>query len=279
MSADNSEQIEFWNGSTAINWVADEERMDGLLAPLSQHLIERARVQPGEAVIDIGCGCGGTSLALAGAGARVLGIDISVPMLTRAREHGLGNDQVEFIEADAASHAFKAEFDLLFSRFGVMFFAEPVAAFANLRSALNATGRLCFICWQAVSENPWLALPMGAAQPFLPETDPPDPRAPGPFSFADAEYLSQVLTEAGFSEVAVEAYPVAMRVGADLAEAMEFYTRVGPLSSVLSSLEPASREAAIAAVEQAIASSQPAASSESAGVTLAGGCWIATARR
>ena len=173
MAGDNSDQIEFWNGSTATNWVAAEERMAELLAPLSRHVIERARVRPGEAVLDIGCGCGGTSLAMAGAGARVLGIDVSGPMLARAREHGRGNDQVEFIEADAASNPFNPEFDLLFSRFGVMFFADPAAAFANLRGGLNPTGRLCFICWQAVSENPWLAAPMAAAPPILAHLVPP----------------------------------------------------------------------------------------------------------
>ena len=160
MSNDNSEQIEFWNGSTATSWVAAEERMDALLAPLSQHVIACASVQPGEAVLDIGCGCGPTSLAMAAAGARVVGIDVSAPMLARARENGRGNARVEFIEADASSHPFKPEFDLLFSRFGVMFFADPAAAFTNLRDALKPSGRLCFICWQAVAENPWLAAPM-----------------------------------------------------------------------------------------------------------------------
>jgi ubiquinone/menaquinone biosynthesis C-methylase UbiE len=277
MSNDNSQQIEFWNGSTAINWVAAEERMDELLAPLSQHVIKRADIQAGEAAIDIGCGCGGTSRAMAAAGARVLGIDISTPMLDRAKAQQGTDGQTEFIEADAANYSFDANFDLLFSRFGVMFFADPVAAFANLRSALKPTGRLCFICWQAISENAWLAVPTAAAQPFLPAADAadaPDPLAPGPFSFADPEHLSQVLNDAGFSDVAVEAYPVEMQVGENLAEAMEFYTQVGPLSGVLGSLEPQARESAVAAVEQALISLKT-----DNGFALPGGCWIATALR
>ncbi len=272
MSADNSEQIEFWNGSAATSWVAAEERMDELLAPLSQHIVARAAVQPGEAVVDIGCGCGGTSLAMAAAGARVVGIDVSAPMLARAKQHGRGNDRVEFIEADAATHHFEPTFDLLVSRFGVMFFADPAAAFANLRSSLNPAGRLCFICWQSVAENPWLATPMGAAQPFLPDTEAPDAEAPGPFSLADPEYLSRVLADAGFASIAIDAYSVEMRVGANLAEALEFYTHIGPLSSVLAGLEAANRGAAVAAVTEVLAASETAA-----GITLPGACWIVTA--
>ncbi|MFP6814879.1 MAG: class I SAM-dependent methyltransferase [Pseudomonadales bacterium] len=274
MSGDNSDQIEFWNGSMATNWVAADERMDELLAPLSQLVLQRAGVQRGESILDIGCGCGATSMAMAEAGAQVLGIDVSAPMLARAVERGRGNDGVKFVEADAASHAFEPKFDLLFSRFGVMFFADPVAAFTNLHSALSPGGRLCFICWQAMTENPWLAAPMGAAQPFLPDTDPPAPSAPGPFSMADAELLSNVLNTAGFSDVAVEAHAVEMRVGSNLEEAMEFYTRLGPLAGVLGDIEPDNRAAALAAVSKILAASETAA-----GIALPGGCWIATANQ
>ncbi len=276
--SDNAEQIEFWNGATAINWVATEERMDQLLAPLSAHVIDRAAVQSGDTVLDVGCGCGGTSLAMAALGAEVLGIDVSQPMLARAKEHGQGNDRVEFIQADASTHEFDRQFDLLFSRFGVMFFADPVAAFANLRDALKPTGHACFICWQAMTENSWLAIPTAAVQPFLPKpeagAEAPDPRAPGPFSFADADYLRQILTDAGFTEIAIEAHPVEMQVGTNLDEAMEFYTRIGPLSGVLETLDPADRDAARAAIEQVLVGRQTAT-----GIALPGGCWIVTAQR
>ena len=274
MSGDNSDQIEFWNGSTATNWAAADQRMDELLAPLSQLVIERAGVAHGEWILDIGCGCGATSLAMAEVGAQVLGIDVSAPMLARAKERGRGNDRVDFVEADAASHAFEPNFDLLFSRFGVMFFADPVAAFTNLHSALKPGGRLCFICWQAMTENPWLATPMGAAQPFLPEADPPAASAPGPFSMADAEHLRNVLSNAGFINVAVEAHAVEMRVGSNLEEAMEFYTRLGPLAEVLGEIDPDNRSAALAAVSKILAASETAA-----GIALPGGCWIATAHQ
>ncbi|NIP13202.1 MAG: methyltransferase domain-containing protein [Pseudomonadales bacterium] len=273
MRNDNADQIEFWNGPTASNWVAAEERMNELLAPITAAVLEAAAVKPNETVLDVGCGCGATSRTMADAGATVLGIDISEPMLARARERA-ESESLTFIEADAQSHPFDTAFDLLFSRFGVMFFADPVAAFANLRAALKADGRLCFVCWRAPAENPWLGVGMAAAQPFLPPAETPDPRAPGPFAFADPDYLNQVLNDAGFEDVAITPHDPQMRLGADLAEAMEFVTRVGPLSNALKELEPDQREAALAAVRKALT---PFAGPSS--VLLGGACWIATGQR
>ena len=273
MPNENADQIEFWNGPTASNWVAAEERMDELLAPITTAVLAAAAVGSGESVLDVGCGCGATSRAMAAAGARVVGIDISTPMLARARERA-DSESLSFIEADAQSHAFDSEFDLLFSRFGVMFFADPVAAFANLRGALKPGGRLCFICWRAPTENPWLSIGMAAAQPFLPPAETPDPRAPGPFAFADPDYLSEVLAKAGFEDVAVTPHNPEMRLGADLEEAMEFVTGVGPLSNVLKELAAEQREAALAAVREALT---PFAGPS--GLLLGGACWIATGQR
>ena len=242
--------------------------------PLTRHVIERADVRAGEAVLDVGCGCGATSRAMADAGARMLGIDVSVPMLERAREQAREINSLEFVEADAASHAFDAEFDLLFSRFGVMFFSDPVGAFTNLRGALSSTGRLCFICWQSLRDNPWLATPLKAAQPFLPGVEAPDPRAPGPHALADADYLRDVLGGAGFSDVSAEAYSVQMRIGADLDDAMVFLTQVGPLARALDTVGTAERSSAIEAVRQAMAVNETPD-----GVVLPGACWIATASR
>ncbi len=273
MPNENAEQIEFWNGPTASNWVAAEERMDALLAPITSAVLAAAAVGSDEAVLDVGCGCGATSRAMAAAGARVVGVDVSAPMLARARERA-DSDSLSFIEADAQTHAFDSKFDLLFSRFGVMFFANPVAAFANLRSALKPGGRVCFICWKAPAENPWLSIGMAAAQPFLPPAETPHPRAPGPFAFADPDYLTQVLADAGFKDVALTPYNPEMRLGADLEEAMEFVTRIGPLSNALKELASDPREAALAAVREALT---PFTSSS--GVLLGAACWIATGQR
>src|SRR5881628_2723223 len=161
--------------------------------------MERARIGAGERVIDIGCGCGDTTIALArrvGPAGLVLGIDVSAPMLARAadaaREAGVAH--VRFEHADAQTHRFPAQaFDVLYSRFGVMFFSDPAAAFGNLRTALRPGGRLGFVCWQAVPENPWIAVPLEAAAQHMALPPPPAPGAPGPFSFADPERVRRIL--------------------------------------------------------------------------------------
>ena len=271
----NREQIEFWNGPAAESWVASQERMDQLLAELSHRAIARAAPQPGETVLDIGCGCGGTSLTMAEHGARVTGVDISEPMLAHARARSAGNELLEFIAADASSYPFGARYNLEFSRFGVMFFANPQQAFAHIHSALQDHGRLCFICWQSPGDNPWLSVPGGAAQPFLPQPEsPPDAKAPGPFAFADPEYVQDILGQAGFINIAIEPCTADMRLGGDVEEAVAFLLRNGPMSRVLAELDEDTRNKALDAVRETMA---PYATD--AGIVLSGACWIASANR
>ena len=146
----NAEQIDYWNGPGGQHWVDRQQRQDTVLAPVSDVLIARAGVKAGERIVDVGCGCGGTSFAFAaktGPGGHVLGIDISAPMLARARELTPSNAPVKFVLADATVHPFEpASFDLLASRFGVMFFAEPALSFANMRKALRPGGRIALAC-------------------------------------------------------------------------------------------------------------------------------------
>ena len=142
MSDDNNMQIEFWNGEAGLKWVSDQEKMDLMLNPLSDIAIDLAQPKLDESVIDIGCGCGATSIELARRGAKVWGMDVSAPMLTRARERAASYPESLFTEADASSFEFSSDQQLLFSRFGVMFFVDPVKAFTNLRSALTDDGRL-----------------------------------------------------------------------------------------------------------------------------------------
>lgn len=277
MSSINQEQIDYWNGEAGRVWAEVQARLDTLLAPISSALLERAAVQPGERVVDVGCGCGDTTLALARAGAAVWGIDLSEPMLARARERAAADPalsgRVAFSATDAASQAFSADHQLVFSRFGVMFFADPVAAFVNLRGALSTGGRLCFACWQVPKRNPWMAVAGAAVQPFLAEpASPPDPRAPGPFAFADPDYLRAVLTDAGFRDAAVDAVATTLHIGDTLEEAMQLMQLVGPLSRALRELEPPGRDEALDAARQALS-----AHVADAGLNLGAACWLVQA--
>jgi SAM-dependent methyltransferase len=233
----------------------------------------------GEHVIDIGCGCGETTLALAtevGAAGSVLGVDISQPMLAVARKRidAEGLTQASVTEADAQTHPFApVAADAVFSRFGVMFFEDPTAAFANILKGLKPGGRLAFVCWRPFTENPWMATPLAAAQPLFPEPAPPaDPLAPGPFAFADPNRVRGILAGAGFTDIALK--PQDKPIGApDLDEAVETAPKVGPLGARLRET-PQLTGAVIAAVREALA-----AHTTPEGVRLASATWIVTARR
>src|SRR6266850_2472283 len=182
----NQEQIRYWNEQGGPRWVQRQQQLDAQINPLGLVAMQRAEIRPGERALDVGCGCGQTTLELAqrvGASGSVLGIDISQPMLTRARERQqeLGIKNLEFLHADAQTYSFERErFDLIFSRFGVMFFDDPAAAFANLRTALRSAGRLCFLCWQTLEKNEWARVPFLAATRHVQPPAPPAPDAPGP---------------------------------------------------------------------------------------------------
>jgi SAM-dependent methyltransferase len=246
----NQEQIEYWNERAGETWAELQDRLDALLAPLSAAGLAAARVRPGERVLDVGCGCGDTTIALSTVGASVLGVDVSAPMLARARSR---DASIEYQQADAATTDFARAFDLVFSRFGVMFFDDPTAAFKNLYNALKPGGRLLFVCWQPPAVNPWMATAGRAIAPYLPPSDEaPNPRAPGPFAFADARYVEQILQDAGFSEIQINAHEESLKVADTLAEAVQFQTRVGPAARVMAELEGDQRAQALAAVEEAL---------------------------
>ena len=193
----------------------------------------------GERVLEVGCGTGGTTADLAkavGAKGHVLGADISEPLVEAARARGLGNATFEV--ADATTHAFEpASFDLVFSRFGVMFFDNPPAAFANIRKGLKPGGRLAFVCWRPAMENEWVTVPAAAARPHLPPQPPPDPLAPGPFAFADPVSLKSILSGAGFRDVQAKKLDGVMNLGTSSDEAAFQMTNLGPLSRALGEVE------------------------------------------
>ena len=240
--SNNAEQIEYWNGAVGERWAAFQPVLDKALSSISNAALAFAAVKIGERVLDIGCGTGTTTYALAkavGPSGNVTGADISKPMLTVARARGTG---VNFREADASNHLFHSTHDLVFSRFGVMFFANPAAAFANLRKALRSHGRLAFVCWRDVKENIWASAPLDAARSLLPPQEPADPFAPGPFAFADGERLKDILIKAGYRDIRIEKLDTVMNMGATVDDAVEQAMRIGPLSRATADIDEATRE-------------------------------------
>ncbi len=275
----NADQIAYWNGPAGQRWTDRQASQDVLLAPVSELLIDRAGVKAGERVFDVGCGCGGTAIALAqlvGPSGHVLGIDISAPMLARARQVAPDGLPVEFVQADATVFPFSPEsFDLLASRFGVMFFAEPAAAFANMRRALKPSGRLAFACWREPRENPWMMAPLQAVYRHVPKLPPQGPDDPGPFAFASEARVHRILSEAGFTGIAMEACPLSLdiAIGRGLDAAVEAVQEIGPAHRALEGHPAEVREAAKNSIRETLA---PFVRGNM--VALGGSIWIVTAR-
>ena len=282
MSTPNAEQLEYWNGEAGERWAQQDQMMADLLAPVAADLLDHADPAGATRAVDVGCGGGSQSLMLAerlGSGATVTGVDISGPLLKVARERAAaapaGAASMEFLQADAALHAFEPEsFDLLFSRFGVMFFDDPVGAFSNLRRAMCDGGRLAFACWQALQANPWTWLAVQAALKFVPPPEATDPEAPGPFSFADPARIESVLTSAGFNSIKVAAHPVVMRwaMADNLEDNVTGMMQIGPVGRLLIDQDDAVRRQVHAAVVEVMREFY-----DGTALNLPGATWFVTA--
>lgn len=269
-----ADQAAFWNGPGGQGWLAAYARIERSITPFSEIVLAAAAAKPGECAIDAGCGTGDTTAALAravGSAGHVLGVDISQPLIEAARAQQLAN--ATFVLGDATIQPFdELSVDLLFSRFGVMFFADPVTAFRNLRSALKPDGRLVFLCWRTPSENPWGLVPFRAAQPFLPPIQRPGPEDPGQYSFGDRMRVERILGEAGFGAPTFEPVDRPVWMGGSIADVVEGSSRFGPLARGFAEATPAAREQAEAAIAKAL---EPHAGAD--GVRLPGACWLVRA--
>lgn len=256
-------------------WAEVRDLLERQLAPLGRRALKALASRPGENILDIGCGGGETALEIAKTVApngSVVGVDLSPVVLAHARRSSQGCQRVRFVEADAQVFPFAPKsFDAAYSRFGVMFFTDPVAAFRNIRRGLKMNGRLAFVCWRALNDNPLDIVPLRAATPYLPPQPMENPDAPGPFAFAEPNRVRDILERAGFAQIEITAHDE--RVGSgDLDAMLAVCMRVGALGKILRE-NPELRTTTLPAVRSALAEYDGPN-----GVTLNAATWIVTAR-
>ncbi len=248
----SSEAQMYWNEEGGDKWVENIDFAESFMIPMSDRLIERIAAKKGEKILDVGCGGGITTLklaALAGESGGVLGVDVSRQIIDVAIKRAEDTANIEFQHSDAASAEFgENKFDLITSRFGVMFFDDPVAAFKNLHRSLKPTGRLVFLCWRTPQENPWMAEPAAATFQILPPpAEKPAPTDPGPFSLGEAEHLTNVLHSAGFNNINLEPVDLGLPMSS-VDTAVGFLTRLGPAADALKEASDDQRVEVIAAI-------------------------------
>ncbi|HUA19762.1 MAG TPA: class I SAM-dependent methyltransferase [Bryobacteraceae bacterium] len=276
----NEEQRARWNGTDGEYWVLRQDYLDRTLAPVTGPLLAFAEPRAGSTVLDIGCGCGATTIELAravGSSGHVVGVDISEPMLSRAKERLIEFANTTCLLGDAADlplRDFSAE--LAVSRFGVMFFGDPVAAFANVRTGLAPGGRVRFACWRPIQENPWLQVPLHAVYEHAPRLPKPGAEEPGPFSFADMARVERVLLAAGFTRPSFTPLDIQLDLaaGGTLEDAAEHASATGPAKRALADQPEDVRAAAIESIRRALARY-----ATPAGVKLQAALWLVAADR
>jgi SAM-dependent methyltransferase len=250
---------EYWNGPAAERWTRHQAQVDRALAPFGDAMLRAAQLTSGQRVLDVGCGCGATSLLaseLVGPDGLVLGIDISRPMIERAKTRAAGRAGLAFVEADAATHPFDVSFDRVISRLGLMFFANPPEAFRHLRGSMKRGGRMSFTCWRAFEENAWLAEPMRIVARALGTRGAPESTTGnGPFTFADRGRVLALLDGVGFERIEVTQLNAEVELsttGVD--QAVEFVVaHAGPVGRLLSEVSVEQRANAQEALAQELA--------------------------
>ena len=280
MSIANTAQSEHWNtGPGVAHWVSNQHRYDRMHQPFTTMIMDAAGLRPGQQVLDVGCGAGGTTLAAARlvAPGEVTGVDLSAPMLERARagarEARLGN--VTFHQDDVQVRRFGPDrFDAVISRFGVMFFEDPVAAFTNIRSAVRPGGRLVFVCWQPLAANDWLLVPGAALAEHVPPYDFGTANGPGMFGFADQNLVYEILAGAGWTGIQITPHRVMLLVGGGgSVDDTTDYLRTATIGrTMLEGADEATTERALTTVRAALARH-----ADAEGVHLRAGVWLVQA--
>ncbi|WP_306362316.1 class I SAM-dependent methyltransferase [Nocardia sp. CC227C] len=264
-----------WRGGSGHAWADLQEALDTALRPFEELLVTAVRAAGGHRVLDIGCGAGTTTLAAArslGADGRSVGVDISEPLIAVARERARRTRlPAEFLLADAQTYAFTPDFDTLISRFGVMFFADPVAAFANLRGAAREGAALRFVAWRGIEENPFMTTAERAAAPLVPGLPGRDPSGPGQFAFADRDRVAGVLADSGWSDITID--PVDPVCTLPEEHLVAYFTRLGPLGTVFADLPEQLRPRVVDVVRSAF---EPYV--DGGMVRYPAACWLVGAR-
>lgn len=270
----NQDQADYWNGDAGLRWVEFSALLDDMLLPFAKDIIRQAKITNTDTVLDVGCGAGALSLMAAKLADHFTGADISAPLIELATERAGSFGNVTFIKADAAELTLDEKVDLVISRFGVMFFSDPVAAFSNIRRQTKKGGRMVFACWQSPMKNMWARAPLEAAMPFLHSPpEPPEPNAPGPFAFASSEFLSDVLMDAGWNSVELSDWTGTIRLpGRGAEDVASFMMEMGPLSRILKE-----QELDFGAIRKALISTLEKQANNDGTVDLEGAAWIVKA--
>ena len=278
VDARNAEMAGAWNGEEGEDWAARADRFDAASAAFDASLLEAAGIGAADRVLDVGCGAGTSTRAAARAApdGHVTGIDLSAPLLAEARRRSAaaGLTNTTFLQGDAQVHPFEpASFDVAVSRFGAMFFGDPVAAFTNLARALRPGGRLAMLSWQPLARNEWLLVLRRVLAAGRPLPEPPGD-APGPFGLSDAGHVRRVLAAAGFGSVRLAEVPGVARLGADAEDAFEFVSGLGLTRGLLGGLDDGARRAALDDLRAVLAEH-----ATPDGVLFGAAAWLVTARR
>ncbi len=272
----NDEQSALWNGPSGRAWVDAQESIDRMFEPFEALLADAAAASSARGVLDVGCGTGAVTLAIArrlGADARCTGIDISARMIDAARARAERSGiHARFVRADVQTHAFEpASVDLIVSRLGVMFFDDPVRAFANLRHAARTDAQMRFVAWRSAADNPFMTTAERAAAPLLPNLPARRPGAPGQFAFGDRQRIASVLSDSGWIDVAIE--PVDMACALPEPALDDYIARLGPVGLALLEMDDATRRHVVDTVRAAFERYVHGAE-----VRFDAACWLVTAR-